>query len=143
VLGYWSELCSCWLTQTGRCLLLVAHIGCSYFLNTDPDPDPGSKTNANPCVSGGSKTLLKGRKPGSFVNHGQFPCCWIRIRIPQCRSGFRTAKSMRIRIHSTAILTRKLSIKKGARYLGSIRRGSRSSRLGSRSSSLRSAVAAH
>ncbi len=25
VLGYWSELCSYWLTQNGRCLWLVAH----------------------------------------------------------------------------------------------------------------------
>ncbi len=52
----------------------------AYFLNADPDP--GIKTNANPCVSGGSKTLLKGKKPGTFVNYGQFPYCWIWIRIP-------------------------------------------------------------
>jgi hypothetical protein len=24
---------------------------------------------------------LKGKKPGLFVNFGQFPCSWIRIRI--------------------------------------------------------------
>jgi hypothetical protein len=29
-----------------------------------------------------AKTLLKGRKLGSFVNYDQFPCCWIRIHFP-------------------------------------------------------------
>jgi hypothetical protein len=28
------------------------------------------------------KAFLKCRKPGLFVNFGQFPCSWIRIRIP-------------------------------------------------------------
>jgi hypothetical protein len=28
------------------------------------------------------KPFFKGRKPGLFVNFGQFPCSWIRIRIP-------------------------------------------------------------
>ncbi len=29
----------------------------------------------------GTKAVLKGRIPGLFVNCGQFPCSWIRIRI--------------------------------------------------------------
>ncbi len=29
----------------------------------------------------GTKVFLKGRKPVLFVNFGQFPCSWIRIRI--------------------------------------------------------------
>jgi hypothetical protein len=31
----------------------------------------------------GQKIPMKyeGRKPGLFVNYGQFPCSWIRIRI--------------------------------------------------------------
>ncbi len=28
-----------------------------------------------------TKAVLKGRKPGLFVNFGQFQCSWIRIRI--------------------------------------------------------------
>jgi hypothetical protein len=71
-------------------------------LDPDPDPDPGSQTNANPdpgrtlksqqvelftvknifkvCdrsktygTCEGAKAFLKGRKPGLFVNFGQFP----------------------------------------------------------------------
>jgi hypothetical protein len=30
----------------------------------------------------GTKTFLIDRKPGLFVNFGQFPCSWIRIHIP-------------------------------------------------------------
>jgi hypothetical protein len=33
----------------------------------------------------GTKAFLKGRKPGLFVNFGQFPCYWTRIRIPNTR----------------------------------------------------------
>jgi hypothetical protein len=29
----------------------------------------------------GTKAFSKGKKPGLFVNFGQFPCSWIRIRI--------------------------------------------------------------
>jgi hypothetical protein len=30
----------------------------------------------------GKKVFWKGRKPGLFVNLGQFPCTWILIHIP-------------------------------------------------------------
>jgi hypothetical protein len=30
----------------------------------------------------GTKTCLKGKEPGLFVYFGQFPCLWIRIRMP-------------------------------------------------------------
>jgi hypothetical protein len=30
----------------------------------------------------GAEAFLKGRKPGLFVNFGQFPFFWILIRIP-------------------------------------------------------------
>ncbi len=37
-------------------------------------------------------------------NFNQFPCSWIRIRIPNMgQYGYRRAKSMRIRIHNTAL----------------------------------------
>jgi hypothetical protein len=41
----------------------------------------------------GTKALLKGRKPGLFVNFGKISCSWIWIRIPNSdpRSGSRTA----------------------------------------------------
>ncbi len=77
----------------------------------ETDPDQGSQNNAGPggpgswsdfCVTKswiftwkmylkkvrgqkrtyeGTKAFLKGRKPGLFVNFGQFPCSWIQIRI--------------------------------------------------------------
>ncbi len=86
----------------------------SFYLNVDPNPipDPGSQTNEDSFGSGSwsdvavTKNLifasLKGWKSGLFVNFGQFPCSWIRIRIPnsdqdldpgdpnQCGFGFET-----------------------------------------------------
>jgi hypothetical protein len=35
----------------------------------------------------GTEDILKGRKPGLLVNFVQFPCFWIRIRIPNKNSG--------------------------------------------------------
>jgi hypothetical protein len=53
------------------------------------------------------KTFVKERKPVLLVNFGQFPCSWIRIRIPntdtdpvqptKCGSRW-----IQIRIHNTA-----------------------------------------
>ncbi len=40
---------------------------------------------------------LKGRKPGLFLNFGQFPCSWIRIRIPNTDPDPGAVKSMRNR----------------------------------------------
>ncbi len=53
------------------------------------------------------KDLLKDRDAGLFVNLGQFPCSWIRIRISKygSGSGSRTSKWMRIRINNTASIT--------------------------------------
>jgi hypothetical protein len=97
----------------------------AFYLNADPDSNPESQINANPCGSGswsdfkvtkrriftckqnigtndGTKTLLKGRKPGLFVNFNKYPCYWIRIRIPntdpysgqpnKCGTGYTTLK---------------------------------------------------
>ncbi len=44
-----------------------------------------------------TKAFLKGRKPGLFLNFGQFPCSRIRIRIPNTDPDPGAAKSMRIR----------------------------------------------
>jgi hypothetical protein len=66
-------------------------------LYADPDPDPRNKTNADPYPDPdpgqtlksqkvkkhtyeGTKVFLKGRKPGSYVNFGQFRCSWIWIK---------------------------------------------------------------
>ncbi len=49
--------------------------------------------------SEGTKALLKGRKPGLFVNFGQFTCSWIRIRIPNTDPDPRQPKKwMRIQV---------------------------------------------
>ncbi len=78
------------------------------YLNADlyPDPDPGSKPMILVRVKSrkkfnfymknipdfslvigehtyeGAKAFWKDRKQGLFLNFGQFPCSWIRIRIP-------------------------------------------------------------
>jgi hypothetical protein len=39
------------------------------------DPDPDSHSHSH------SESLFERQKPGLFVNFGQFPCSWIRIRI--------------------------------------------------------------
>jgi hypothetical protein len=47
---------------------------------------------------------LKGRKPGLFVNFGQFPCSWTWIRIPNIDPDPEQSKecgSMLIWIHNT------------------------------------------
>ncbi len=81
----------------------------AFYLNVDPDtyPDPGSQTKADPGGSGSlsefrvikvkflheniikvpvgnrSKNIhTKEPKPSLFVNFGQYPYSWIRIRIP-------------------------------------------------------------
>ncbi len=76
-----------------------------FYLNADPDSDPGSQTNADLSWSGfwsdksftfswkvsssfgGTKAFLKGWNSGLIVNFAQFSCSWIRIRIPQYRCG--------------------------------------------------------
>jgi hypothetical protein len=65
-----------------------------------PDPDPLTRLNPDAIRFRIRNTVLKGRKPGLFVNFGQFPCSWIRIRIPntdpdpgqpnECGSGSKT-----------------------------------------------------
>ncbi len=67
----------------------------AFYLNPDPHPDPDQTFKSQkvefdkkniPDAGDRSKTYLhtfsKGRKPGLFVNFDQFPCSWIRIRIP-------------------------------------------------------------
>jgi hypothetical protein len=48
----------------------------------------------------GSKAFLKSRKPGLFVNFGQFSCFRTQIRLSQYRAGYisKTAKYMRIQV---------------------------------------------
>jgi hypothetical protein len=70
------------------------------------DPDTGQTKSQNLEFLHENKGSKLYRKPGLFVNFGQFPWSWTRNRISitdpnpgqpnQCRS-------MRIRIHNTAI----------------------------------------
>jgi hypothetical protein len=65
----------------------------------------GNRSKKHTCE--GTTALLKGRKPGLFVNFGKFPCSWIRIRFPImdliCIQGIQIKfESMRIRIHIIA-----------------------------------------
>ncbi len=83
--------------------------GSRFLSQCGCNPDPGSQTSFYPCGSGygswsdlrvtkslilkqvigkkkhtfeGTRALQKARKPSLFVNFGEFPCSWIRIRIP-------------------------------------------------------------
>jgi hypothetical protein len=53
----------------------------AFYLNADPDPDAGSQTNTDPDPCQTLKSQKETRKPCLFVNFGQFPYSWIRIRI--------------------------------------------------------------
>jgi hypothetical protein len=64
----------------------------------DPDLEGQKHTGSGSGSTklAGTKTILKSWKPGLFVNSGQFPCSWIRIRISKNGSGSRRSKSMRV-----------------------------------------------
>ncbi len=56
-----------------------------------------------------TKVFQKGRKPGLFVNFGQFLCSWIQICIPNTnpnRAQPNESGSRRIRIHNTGVGSR-------------------------------------
>jgi hypothetical protein len=60
-------------------------------IQADPDPDQTFESQKVEFLHEnilevdtyeGTKAFLKCRKPGLLINFAQFPCSWIRIRVP-------------------------------------------------------------
>ncbi len=79
---------------------------------------------------------MKGRKPGLFVNFGQFPCSWIRIRIPNTDAdpGGSGSTTLEYRKHADSACCRRLegrawgAARRWAERRGWSRTGNRKSR---------------
>ncbi len=94
--GVWRERSS-WVVKDLASLKPWIRIGFRWIriLNLILSPWRSESRNPHQCGSGylssykrhkklsyeGTKVFLKGKKPGFFVNYGQFPSSWNRIRI--------------------------------------------------------------
>ncbi len=85
-------------------LLRIRNPGSQTYADADPDPShkmlyfyKKNLLKVKKHAYKGTKAFFKGKKIGVFLNFGQFPWSWIRIRIPNADPDPGAAKSMRTR----------------------------------------------